>query len=171
MLYARVGDDIVLHGSTGAGALRHVADGAPVALCVTHIDGWVYAESLFDSSANYRSAVIRGAVRTLHGDEAANALTALSEGLLPGRSAEVAPHTRKQLAATTALILPIVDGGWTVKVRDLPPSTPAPAGTDPRLWTGLLPIVTSYGEPIPAAHLPADLPLPPSVRDRLRAQG
>ena len=29
MLYARVGDRVLLHGSTGAGALRRVAAGAP----------------------------------------------------------------------------------------------------------------------------------------------
>ena len=56
MLYGRDGDRILLHGSIGAGALRHVAAGAPAALCVTHLDGWVYAHTLFDSSANYRSA-------------------------------------------------------------------------------------------------------------------
>jgi nitroimidazol reductase NimA-like FMN-containing flavoprotein (pyridoxamine 5'-phosphate oxidase superfamily) len=40
MLYARVGDRILLHGSVGAGALRHVSAGAPAALSVTFIDGW-----------------------------------------------------------------------------------------------------------------------------------
>jgi len=49
------GDRILLHGSVGAGALRHVAAGAPAALSVMHIDAWVYAHTLFDSSANYRS--------------------------------------------------------------------------------------------------------------------
>ena len=60
MLYGRAGDRILMHGSVGAGALRYVAAGAPAALCVMHIDGWVYAHTLFDSSANYRSAVVHG---------------------------------------------------------------------------------------------------------------
>ena len=60
MLYARDGDRILLHGSTGAGALRHVAAGAPAALSVTVVDGLVVAHSTFDSSANYRSAVVHG---------------------------------------------------------------------------------------------------------------
>src|ERR1043165_6491691 len=44
MLYARDGDRILLHGSTGAGALRHVAAGAPAAFCVTLLDGIVVAD-------------------------------------------------------------------------------------------------------------------------------
>src|ERR1700722_15432983 len=118
MLYGRAGDRVLLHGSVGAGALRHVAAGAPAALCVTHLDGWVYGHTLFDSSANYRSAVVHGALVQLAGDEAATALTQLSEGLTPGRSDEVPFHTRKQLAATTALAMEITEGKWTVKVRD-----------------------------------------------------
>src|SRR5882724_11810145 len=65
MLYGRAGDRILMHGSVGAGALRYVATGTPAALCVMHIDGWVYAHTLFDSSANYRSAVVHGELRAL----------------------------------------------------------------------------------------------------------
>ena len=60
MLFARDGDAILLHGSTGAGALRDVAAGAPVTFTVFAMDGLVVADSLFDHSANYRSAVVRG---------------------------------------------------------------------------------------------------------------
>jgi nitroimidazol reductase NimA-like FMN-containing flavoprotein (pyridoxamine 5'-phosphate oxidase superfamily) len=164
MLYARIGDRILLHGSVGAGALRHVAAGAQAALCVTHIDGWVYAHTLFDSSANYRSAVVHGELIKLTGDEAARALTDLSESMLPGRSREVPPHTRKQLAATQALAMDITDGRWTVKIRDeaptLPPESDAAAAD---LWTGILPIKTVYGEPVTASYLPDDLPVAASV--------
>src|SRR5215467_14903969 len=105
MLYGRWGDRILMHGSVGAGALRHVAAGAPAALCVAHLDGWVYGHTLFDSSANYRSAVVHGTLISLEGDEAVEALTQLSQCLFPGRSAEVPFHTRKQVAATAALAM------------------------------------------------------------------
>lgn len=164
MLYGRIGDDLVMHGSTGAGALRRVAEGAPAALCVSHIDAWVYAHTLFDSSANYRSAVVHGELRTITGAEAGDALTQLSEQLMPGRSAEVPEHTRKQLAATSCLLMPITDGRWTVKVRDAPPGVPEPGEqVDPELWTGTLPIGWHYGEPITSQHL-GGLPVSPSVR-------
>jgi len=165
MLYGRDGDRILLHGSSGAGALRHVAGGAPAALCVTHIDGLVYGHTLFNSSANYRSAVVHGELVSLSGDEAAEALTRLSEGLTPGRSAEVPFHTRKQLAATTALAMEISDGQWTVKVRDGGPGAPEDDEPEPEpgLWTGVLPIVSAYRAPWTSANVPAGTPVSPSV--------
>ena len=171
MLYGRAGDRILLHGSVGAGALRHVEAGAPAALCVTHIDGWVYAHTLFDSSANYRSAVVHGELVQLDGDDAAEALTLIAECLTPGRSAEVPPHTRKQLAATAALAMDITDGRWTVKVRDGGPAEPKAGEAEPGLWTGVLPIVSAYQAPRTAAHVQQDTPVSASVINVLRSAG
>jgi uncharacterized protein len=169
MLYARDGDRIVLHGSTGAGALRHVAAGATVALSVTHLDGWVYAHTMFDSSANYRSAVVRGAVSPLDGDAAAAAFDVLVDRVFPGRRREVPPHTRKQLAATMALELPITAGNWSVKIRSGGPGRPGPdEEVAPDLWTGVLPIHLGYGSPWSADGVPADVPVSPSVEAERR---
>ena len=93
MLYGRAGDRILMHGSTGAGALRHAAAGAWAALCVTHMDGWVYGHTMFNSSANYRSAVVHGRLIPLSGDDAVTAMTQISECLTPGRPGRGAvPH-------------------------------------------------------------------------------
>ena len=160
MLYARVGDRLYLHGSTGAGALRRVAAGAPANLCVTLIDGIVVADNLFNSSANYRSAVVRGNPARVSADEAYAALTAMSDRLIPGRSAEVPRHSDKELAATLVLLLPITDHNWTAKVRTGPPDEP---DVDPDAWAGVVPMTTVYGTPIPAPWVPKGMPLPPSV--------
>jgi hypothetical protein len=56
-------------------------------------------------------------------------------------------HTKKQLAATTALAMDIVEGQWTVKVRDAGPGEPEPGEATQGLWTGILPIVSGYGHP------------------------
>jgi nitroimidazol reductase NimA-like FMN-containing flavoprotein (pyridoxamine 5'-phosphate oxidase superfamily) len=170
MLYGRAGDRVLLHGSVGAGALRHVAAGAPAALCVTHLDGWVYGHTLFDSSANYRSAVVHGALIQLAGDEAVAALTAISDRLMPGRSAEVPPHTKKQVAATTALAMDITEGEWTVKIRDGGPGEPE-EDVDPGLWTGVLPVTTAYRSPRPAERVAPGTPVPPSILSILRDAG
>ena len=135
---------------------------------MTHLDGWVYGHTLFNSSANYRSAVVHGELIPLTGDEAAAALTQLSECLTPGRSAEVPFHTKKQLAATTALAMDITDGQWTVKVRDGGPGEPEDDEPEPGLWTGVLPIVTAYRFPWTSGHVPADTPVSPSVLKVLR---
>lgn len=140
MLFARDGDAILLHGSTGAGALRHVAAGAPVTFTVFVMDGLVIADTLFDHSANYRSAVVRGALEPV--DDAKSALEVLSDKLIPGRVAEVRETTRRELAATVASRLPIVDGQWIAKARTGGP------GTESGDWTGVVPMRTVYDEPI-----------------------
>src|SRR6185369_3794020 len=57
--YGRIKDTLYLHGSTGAASVR-AADGVPVCVTVTHVDGVVYARSVFHFSMNYRSAVVHG---------------------------------------------------------------------------------------------------------------
>lgn len=164
MLYARDGDRVLLHGSTGAGALRHVAAGAPVAVCVTALDDLVVAATTFSSSANYRSAVIRGVPRPLEGDERERALELLSERILPGRPAEVRPMSRKEVQATLAMELPITDGAWIMKARTGLPATNADAEADADVWAGVVPVVRAYGEPQPAPWA-SDLPVPASVAE------
>lgn len=160
MLYARDGDRILLHGSTGAGALRQVAEGAPAALCVTSLDGIVVAENLFDSSANYRSAVVRGNLGTLGDEDSRHAMDLFSDAMIPGRSREVRGHRNKEIAATLALALPIVEGQWTVKVRDAPPGRPEEPGD---AWAGVVPLRTVAGDPVPAPWVSGDDAVPESV--------
>ena len=160
MLFARDGDRVLLHGSTGAGALMRVASGAPALLSVLSVDGLVVAHSTFDSSANYRSAVVRGFLCPLVDDEKWQALERLSERLIPGRTTEVRDMSAKETAATLAMALPITDGGWTVKVRTGPPGAPE---EDTDAWSGVVPFRLVAGAAEPAPWVPAGSPLPPSV--------
>ncbi|MFT4045009.1 MAG: pyridoxamine 5'-phosphate oxidase family protein [Gordonia sp. (in: high G+C Gram-positive bacteria)] len=141
MLFARDGDHILLHGSTGAGALRQVAAGAPVSFTVFLLDGIVVADTLFDHSANYRSAVVRGRLETVV-DDPIRTLEVLSDKLIPDRVKETPAITRKEQAATLTLRLPIVDGEWLVKARSGGP------GVETDVWTGVVPVRTVYDEPI-----------------------
>lgn len=160
MLFARDGDRILLHGSTGAGALRRVASGAPAALTVVSVDGLVVAHTTFESSANYRSAVVHGELVTLTGAERAGALDRLSDRLLPGRTGEVRPTTRREEAATLAMALPITDGRWLLKARAGGPS--APEEETAGAWCGVVPLRTVAGVPEPAPWA-GDAPVPASV--------
>ena len=159
LLYARIGDSIVLHGSTGAGALRHVAAGAEATFCVFQMTGIVVADTLFDSSAQYSSAVVRGRLRVIQGDEATKALVQMSDRLIPGRSLEVADPTAKELASTLALALEITDDNWTAKVQ--PDGAEEPS--DPTRWTGVVPMRTTYG-PAEPSRWATGMDLPNSVR-------
>lgn len=160
MLFARAGDRILLHGSTGAGALRYVAADEPVALAVTSVDGIVVSYNTFHSSANYRSAVVNGVPQKLTGDEAWQALNTMSDRLVPGRTAEVRDMTKKEQASTLAIALPIEDGQWTMKVRAAGAGEPE---EETGAWMGVVDVRTTYGPARPEAWS-TDRPLPASVR-------
>jgi uncharacterized protein len=164
--YARDGDRLLLHGSTGAGLLRAAAAGSPIAVAITHVDGLVFAHSLFDSSMNYRSAVIFGTAQVLDGAERLAALRALSDHLMPGRWNEVRLPTGRELAATLVLALPLDE--VSVKVR-----TGGPSGSDedPDTWAGVLPLAVQASEPIPADDVATDVPLPDSLRRAQKRRG
>lgn len=163
MLYARDGDRVLLHGSTGAGALRRVAAGAPAVLTVFCVDALVVAPTTFESSVNYRSATLRGPLLRLSDEEREAALDRFSEALLPGRTTEVRRSTRKELAATMALALPIRDGSWILRVAEDGPATPGEAGAEADVWSGIVPVRQVLDTPV-AAPTAVGLPVPPSVR-------
>lgn len=163
--YGRIGDTLYVHGSTGAASLR-AADGAPVCVTVTHVDGVVYARSVFHFSMNYRSAVVHGRARRVT-DEAERlaGLRAVTEHVAPGSWDHARPPTRKELAATTVLALDLVEA--SVKVRTGPPvdddDTDVVAGGR---WAGVLPVHTVFGTPQPCPELPSNSVVPEHVRAR-----
>ena len=160
------GAHILLHGSTGSHWLRLLATGIPVALSVTAIDALVVARSAFESSMNYRSAVLFGSCAPV-GDNPVDTVAALdlvTEGLIPGRVAELRPHTAKELAAT--LVLRMTVSEWTLKVSEGWPED-GPADVAGQAWAGTLPLRTGYERAIPAPDLAAGILLPGSVRNLL----
>lgn len=152
---ARDGDRLLLHGSTGSRLFRRLAGGAEVCATVTLLDGMVLARSAFESSMHYRSAMVFGACTEVPADEKVAALRVMSEAWLPGRWDTLRPPTAKELAATMVLALPLAE--WSVKVSDGPPEDP-PEDLDAPVWAGVLPLVTSYGDPVPAPDLRGDPP-------------
>ncbi|QZY29015.1 pyridoxamine 5'-phosphate oxidase family protein [Nocardioides coralli] len=165
MLVARSGDRVLLHGSTGAGALRRVAAGTEAVVEVHVVDGLVLATSMFEHTANYRSAVVRGRLRALTGDEAVAALDGLSDALVPGRRAEVRGMMTKEVRATVVLALDLTEDNWILKVRD-GDTDEDPDEVPDDVWTGVVPLHTVAGDPRRSPWLP-ELPVPPSV-DGLR---
>lgn len=161
MLFARQGDRILLHGSTGAGALRHVAAGAPAALAVIAVDALIVGHTTFDSSANYRSAVVYGDLTPLSDEDRDTALDAVSERLIPGRTSEVRPMTRQEIAKTSVMALPISQGRFMTKTRTGQASVPGEETDD---WHGIVELRTVALEPVPAPTSTAS-EVPQSVRD------
>lgn len=160
-LFVRDHDSLLLHGSSGAGMFRHAAYGNPVAFSVTAMDAVVVGHNAFDSSANYRSAVLRGvATPVAYPPEKAAALDLLTNHLLPGRMAEVPAHTAKELAATIVLRLPIGVDTWTYKQRAAQASDPDVEVPGDR-WGGVVPILRHWATPERAGWSRGELP--PSI--------
>lgn len=160
MLYARVGERLYLHGSTGSRALRDVA-GGPVCLTVTHVDGLVLARAAMHHSVNYRCVVAHGPARLVTDrDERAAALDALVDQAVPGRAADCRPANARELAATAVLALDLRE--VSAKARAGGPNDDPEDLTLPH-WSGVLPVHTRYGPPVPAGDpaAPADAPEPP----------
>ncbi|WP_394553893.1 pyridoxamine 5'-phosphate oxidase family protein [Agromyces sp. MMS24-JH15] len=159
--FARVGDDVLLHGSTGSGfARRAVADRTQVAFAVTSLDGLVVARSLYDSSMNYRSAVVYGVLEPVADTQAA--LDAIGERLLPGRGAEVRANTRKEVAGTAVLRLALDD--VVMKARAGGPSEAEDDGEDRGIWAGVVPLAPAWGSPIASESTAPEVAVPASVR-------
>lgn len=158
---ARDGDQVLAHGSTGSHWMRLLADGAPASLAVTALDGLVVARSAFESSMQYRSAVLFGAFTVVtEPEERLRALDVITEALLPGRSSEVRRASAKELAATLVLAFPIAQ--WSLKVSQGVPDDPTDDVAGPS-WAGVVPLHTVAGVAAPAPDLRPGIDVPPSV--------
>lgn len=162
--YGRVGDTLYLHGSTGATWVRAGGIDSEVCVTVTHLDGIVLARSIFHHSINYRSAMIYGTPRLVTDpEEKLTGLRAVSEQLAPGRWDATRQPTKKELAQTAVVALSLQEA--SVKVRQGPPNDDEEDYALP-IWAGVLPLVTSWGTPIPDPKLAPGIPVPAHIAGR-----
>jgi nitroimidazol reductase NimA-like FMN-containing flavoprotein (pyridoxamine 5'-phosphate oxidase superfamily) len=136
---------LYVHGSVAAGWLRAAQD-ATVCVTVTELDGLVAARSAFHHSMNYRSAVVIGPARVVDDpDERQHALDLVVDHIIPGRSATLRASTRKELAATAVLAVPLREA--SMKARDGGP-VDEPEDVDAGIWGGHIPLRRVAGEPV-----------------------
>jgi nitroimidazol reductase NimA-like FMN-containing flavoprotein (pyridoxamine 5'-phosphate oxidase superfamily) len=157
----RDGETLLIHGSTGSPFFRDMSDGRPLAITVTHLDGLVYARSGFDSSMNYRSAMIRGCASVVSNDDKVDALRIITDHLMPGRSGEVREHKSKELAATLVLRVPLDEA--SVKISNKMPDEEVNDGDPRSIWAGVLPLRIVAGEPLTSELTPSETPVSTSV--------
>jgi hypothetical protein len=150
---------IFLHGSV---ASRSLTTGAEVCVTVTVVDGLVLARSVFEHGINYRSAMIYGVPQTVTDDRTKlYGLRVLTEHVAPGQWDYARKPSRKELAATTLLALPLTEA--SVKIRTGPPDDGDGPDAVLGLWAGELPVVTTWGTPTPDPALPGSVPVPPHI--------
>lgn len=157
----RDGDQLYVHGSVGAGWMRK-APRSTVTVTVTSVDGLVLARSGFHHSMNYRCAVVIGEARLVESEEErARALDLVVDQIVPGRVATLRPNTRKELASTAVLAVPLAEASLKKReggVGDEPEDIEA--GT----WAGVLPLRVVAGEV--ETDPDTSRPVPPDVAAR-----
>ena len=161
-LYARVGDQLYLHASSGARAMLLAGrEAADVCVTVTLVDGMVLARSAFHHSVNYRSVVVHGRATLVRDPvERTEVLAALVDAVIPGRSAHTRGPNKAELAATSVLRLPLEEA--SLKARSGPPGDD-PDDLDLPYWAGVLPVTTTAGAPEPAPDVAPGTPVPEHV--------
>jgi nitroimidazol reductase NimA-like FMN-containing flavoprotein (pyridoxamine 5'-phosphate oxidase superfamily) len=146
VLYARQDSQIYLHGSPVSRLVRNLAEGVPMCLTVTLVDGLVLARSAFHHSMNYRSVVVLGQGRAVRdrGEKLA-ALRVLVERMAPGRSDDARGPSAKELKATEVVALAISEA--SAKIRTGPPAD-ATADYVLPVWAGVVPLGLRAGAPV-----------------------
>jgi nitroimidazol reductase NimA-like FMN-containing flavoprotein (pyridoxamine 5'-phosphate oxidase superfamily) len=154
------GGTLYVHGSVASRSLVQ-GPGQDVSVTVTVLDGIVLARSGFNHSMNYRSAVVIGRPRVVTDEaERSRALDLLVDHVTPGRSAALRRPTRKELAATVVLALPLHEASVKRRAGDpLDEDFDVEAGG---VWAGVMPLRLAAGEPVTSADV-GDVPVPEHV--------
>jgi uncharacterized protein len=159
--FARVGDNLLIHGSAASRMLRALAWEKEVCVTVTLIDGLVLARSAFHHSMNYRSVMIFGKARLVKDEaEKLDALRAFAEHVLPNRWGEIRQPTANELKATTVLLLPLQEASAKIRAG-FPVDDEEDYALD--IWAGIIPLRLTADKPISDERLKDGIETPPSV--------
>ena len=159
---------VYVHGSV---ASRSLVQGPQqdVSVTMTVLDGLVLARSGFMHSMNYRSAVVVGRPRVVtDAVERSHALDVLVDHVVPGRSSALRRPTRKELAATAVLALPLAEA--SVKRRAGDPEDEEADVAAGGVWAGVVPLTTTAGSARTAADADG-VEVPEHVLVRVEALG
>jgi uncharacterized protein len=165
-IHVRVGDTLYVHGSQASRTLRAMRAGATVCIETTIVDGLVLARSTPKHSMNYRSVVVFGSPREVTDREEMHvAQRALTEHVVPGRTADARSPNDSEYRETAIFALPLDEA--SAKVRTGPPLDP---DDDLALdvWAGVIPIHVAAGEPEPAPDLKTGIDPPAYATDYRR---
>ncbi|RFU34517.1 hypothetical protein B7463_g1809, partial [Scytalidium lignicola] len=154
--------DLYLHGYISSRLMRLGAafegghEGFPITIGATHLDGLVLALTPNNHSYNYRSAVLHGyASPVTDPNEKIWAMERITNSVVSERWDNTrVPPTKTEMTSTQILKVSIVTA--SAKIRSGGPSDDrADMKNDElrsRVWTGVIPSWTAFGEPIPGTE-------------------
>ncbi len=133
----------------------------PVCVTLTLLDGIVLARSAFHHSMNYRSVCVLGtATSVADATEKSAALRAITDHIVPGRSAQSREPNEKETNATMILSLPITEASAKIRAGE-----PIDDQADYRLdyWAGVIPLELRAQPPIRDSKLRPEIETPFNV--------
>jgi len=164
-IHARMSDQIVFHGSNASRLLK-ISNNNEICVTITLLDGLVMARSLFNSSMNYRSAVIfgKGEIIKDH-DERMAAFKSITDHIAPGRWNDARQPNNSELKQTSVVRMPIDEA--SAKISMGPPDD---EDEDYALdyWAGVIPINQTYGEPESDPILQEGITIPDYLKNYYR---
>ena len=164
-IHARMGDHIVFHGSNASRLLK-ISNNNEICVTITLLDGLVMARSLFNSSMNYRSAVIfgKGEIIKDH-DERMAAFKSITDHIAPGRWDDARQPNNSELKQTSVVRMPIDEASAKISV-----GPPDDEDEDYALdyWAGVIPINQTFGEPESDPILQEGITIPDYLKNYCR---
>jgi nitroimidazol reductase NimA-like FMN-containing flavoprotein (pyridoxamine 5'-phosphate oxidase superfamily) len=149
------GGSLYLHGSVAAGWLAPALE-QDICVTVTELDGLVLARTGFHHSMNYRSAVVIGRPRRVTDlEERRRALDLVVDHMMPGRAATLPRATRKELAATAVIALPLAEASMKQRTGG---ATLEPGDLDLTGWAGLVPVRRVASAPVTEDYVSDPVP-------------
>ncbi|KAL9103795.1 MAG: hypothetical protein Q9163_001204 [Psora crenata] len=145
-----------LHGYVSSGIMKQARTsherGLPVTIAATKVDGVVLSLTPNSHSYNYRSAMLFGYGSLVDDpEEKVYAMRLVTDSVVAGRWDQTrTPPDGAEMASTTILKVSVVNGSGKIRVGgpgDEKKDTEREDITS-RIWTGVLPMWETFGEPI-----------------------
>ena len=162
--YARNGDSILIHGSTGSRMFLALKSGIKVCITITLLDGLVAARSANHCSMNYRSVMVFGIPQILEGAEKVSALKKITNSLIPGLWENVREMSKKEEAQTMVLSLALDEISAKKREGD---AIDDEDDLNLPTWAGYLPVTSVIGKPITNKNA-EHLSVPEYIKDIVR---
>ncbi len=142
-IHWRDGDYLYIHGSSKNGLFQALLQGQEAAICITLLDGLVFARSAFHHSVNYRSVIVYAKAELIEEEqEKRKQLDLMLEKVKEGRSKEARPANDTELKATSVLAFKLEE--VSAKIRTGGPIDD-PEDMELDVWAGVQPIQLKKG--------------------------
>ena len=154
MVYGITEDTMYLHGALANSLLKAGAN-EEICVTVTILDGLVIAKTPFNHSMNYRSVVVRGRPRLVtNEDEVNDSLRIMTDHIVPTWNVTRNPSP-SEIRATRILALSLDEKSAKVRSGE---AENEPEDEELAVWSGYIPITSTFGSPISNSDSGADTP-------------